>query len=57
MKEVLLNENQLTLASIFKEIDAKKSDIENTLSILIEQKVIDFEFVNQKVYYYWIGNS
>ena len=57
LKEVLLNENQLTLASIFKEIDAKKSDIENTLSILIEQKVIDFEFINQKVYYYWIRNS
>jgi predicted HTH transcriptional regulator len=57
LKEVLQNENRLTLASIFKEIDLKKSDIENTLAILIEQKIIDFEFVNQKVYYYWVGNS
>lgn len=57
LKEVLQNENRLTLASIFKEVDLKKSDIENTLAILIEQKIIDFEFVNQKVCYYWVGNS
>jgi predicted HTH transcriptional regulator len=57
LKDVLQNENRLTLASIFKEIDLKKSDIENTLAILIEQKIIDFEFVNQKACYYWVGNS
>jgi TRAP-type C4-dicarboxylate transport system substrate-binding protein len=37
--------------------EPKKSEIEITLSILIEQKVIDFEFINQRVYYYWVGNS
>lgn len=57
IKGLLQNENQLTLASIFKELDFKKSEIENTLAILIEQKIIDFEFVNQKVCYYWVGNS
>ncbi len=57
LKKLLQNENQLTLASIFKEIDFKKSEIENTLAILIDQKIIDFEFINQKVCYYWVGNS
>jgi predicted HTH transcriptional regulator len=57
LKELLVNENQLTLATIFKEVKAKKADIENTISILIELNVIDFEFVNQKVSYCWIGNS
>lgn len=57
LKDLLINENQLTLATIFKDIKAKKADIENTISILIEQNVIDFEFINQKVSYYWVGNS
>jgi hypothetical protein len=57
LKKLLQNQNQLTLASIFKEIGFKKSEIENTLAILIDQKIIDFEFVNQKVCYYWVGNS
>jgi predicted HTH transcriptional regulator len=57
LKKLLQNQNQLTLASIFKEIGFKKSETENTLAILIDQKIIDFEFVNQKVCYYWVGNS
>lgn len=57
LKKLLQNENQLTLASIFKELDFKKSEIENTLAILVDQKMIDFEFINQKVVYYWNGNS
>jgi hypothetical protein len=57
LKKLLQNQNQLTLATIFKEIGFKKSEIENTLAILIDQKIIDFEFVNQKVCYYWVGNS
>lgn len=57
LKALLQNENQLTLAAIFKDLDFKKSEIENTLAILIDQKMIDFEFINQKVVYYWVGNS
>jgi len=57
LKSLLQNENQLTLASIFKELHFKKSDIENTLAILIDQKKIDFEFIDQKVTYFWVGNS